>query len=451
MSLPPGPAAPPWVQTLLLLLAPERFLVGAHERHGDVFTIRTAAFGTFVVAAGPDAVREVFTGPPAVLRAGESNAPLSVLVGERSVLVLDGPEHLRQRKLLLPPFHGEKLRSAEALIARATRRELEGWPLGRSFPTLPAMQAVTLDVVVQVVFGVRDVARMEALGAALRKVLEPMGGRLRAVLSLLAGDGPSGGADAERFARRRAVVDRLLYDEITRRRAAPDLAERDDVLSMLLLAQDEDGRGMSDVEVRDELVTILLAGHETTATGLAWTFERLVRHPGVLREVRRELDAGGHEYLDAVIKEALRVRPVLPNVGRVVAEDHVLFGHELPAGTGVLPSINLLHRREATFPDPSAFRPERFLGEGAPSGYAWIPFGGGIRRCLGASFALLEMRVVVQTVLRELDLEPALRADERVVRRGITQVPSEGGRVVARLRASPHAAEPVAALGLSVP
>jgi cytochrome P450 len=303
------------------------------------------------------------------------------------------------------------------------------------------MQTITLEVIVRVVFGVRGLARFEELSAALRKVLEPMGGRLRAVLSILAGDGFDGGPDAARFAARRAAVDALLYDEIIQRRGAPDLAERDDVLSMLLLATDEEGRGMTDTEVRDELVTILLAGHETTATGLAWTFEQLVRHPGVLREVRRELDAGGHEYLDAVIKESLRARPVLPNVGRVLAEAHELFGHVLPAGTGVLPSITLLHRRAATFPEPEAFRPERFLGAG-PSGYAWIPFGGGIRRCLGASFALLEMRVVLQTVLRELDLVPARRAPEGVVRRGITLTPADGGRVVAREPAARPACAP---------
>ncbi len=446
-SLPPGPALPAWAQTLAILLAPDRFLTAAHARHGDVFTVRTAAFGTFVVVAGADAVREVFTGAPAVLRAGESNAPLSVLVGERSVLVLDGPEHLRQRKLLLPPFHGERLRGAEAHIARATRREVEGWPLGRGFPVLPSMQAITLEVVVRVVFGVRGASRGEELSAALRQVLEPMGGRLRAVIGILAGEGPGGGPDAERFARRRAAVDALLFAEIGRRRRAPDLATRDDVLSMLLLARDEDGEGMSDQEVRDELVTILLAGHETTATGLAWALERLVRHPAVLREVLRELDAGGHDYLDAVVKETLRVRPVLPNVGRVLAEEHELFGHRLPAGTGVLPSITLLHRNAVAFPAAEEFRPERFLGQ-SPSGYAWIPFGGGVRRCLGASFALLEMRVVLQSVLRELELRPARRAGESVVRRGITLTPGDGARVVARERRTLRRGSPTIATSL---
>ncbi len=436
-GLPPGPGLPPWLQAALLLFTPDRFLTGAHDQYGDVFTVRTAAFGTFVVVAGAAGAKEVFTGPPDVLRAGESNAPLSVLVGERSVLVLDGPEHLRQRKLLLPPLHGEKLRGAERLIVRATEREIEGWPLARGVPVLPSMQQITLDIVVRVVFGVRGAARFEELSSRLRRLLEPLGGRVRAMLSLLAGQGTGGGPDAQRFAARRAAVDELLYDEIATRRRAPDLAERDDVLSMLLLATDEEGRGMSDVEVRDELVTILLAGHETTATGLAWTFERLVRKPSVMREVRRELEEGGHDYLDAVIKETLRVRPVLPNVGRVLAEDHELLGHRLPAGTGVLPSIVLLHRNPSEFPDPGEFRPERFLGAG-PSGYAWIPFGGGIRRCLGASFALLEMRVVVQTVLRAYDLAPAQRADEEVVRRGITMVPAHGGRVVARERVQPR-------------
>jgi cytochrome P450 len=422
--LPPGPGTPPWAQTLQLLLRPEPFLEGARRAHGDVFTIRTAAFGTFVVVADPDVVREVFTGPPDVLLAGASNAPLSILVGERSVLVLDGPEHLRARKLLLPPFHGDALRSAGRLIERATLREVDGWPTRRPFALLGSMQQITLEVILTVVFGVRDAARFEQLATRLRAVLEPMGGRLRAVLSVLAGDGPSGGGpDARRFAARRAAVDELLFAEIAQRRQEPDLAGRDDVLSLLLTTE------MDDQEVRDELVTLLLAGHETTATALAWTFERLLRTPHALAAVRAELDTGGTTYLDAVCKEALRARPVLPNVGRVLAAPLTLGGFRLPAGTAVLPSIALLHRR---MPDPDAFAPERFLGDDAPSGYEWIPFGGGVRRCLGASFALTEMRTVVATVLRHADLV-AVGAPEGVKRRGITLTPERGGQV--RLRA----------------
>ena len=429
-ALPPGPDLPAWAQALQLLARPEAFLAGARRRHGDLFTVRTAVFGTFVIVASPDLVRAVFTGPPDVLRAGESNAPLSALVGDRSVLVLDGPEHLRQRRLLLPPFHGERLRRFEGVIARATRREMEEWPTSRPFRLLEPMQRITLDVILRVVFGLRDAARLEELSARLRAVLEPIGNRWVAALSALMGRGElGGGPEARRFAARRAAVDEMLYAEIAARRRVPDLASRDDVLSMLLVARDEDGHGMEDVEVRDELVTLLLAGHETTATALAWAFERLLRHPAALEQAREDAAAGTHAYLDAVAQEALRARPVLPNVGRVLAADWELGGYLLPAGTAVLPSIALLQRREADFPEAEAFRPERFLGPSPPSRYAWIPFGGGIRRCLGASFALLEMRVVLATVLRYAALTAPDPRPEPAVQRGITITPGEGARV----------------------
>ena len=435
--LPPGPALAPWRQTLELFRDPEPFLRAAHREHGDVFTLRTKGFGTFVVVAGPDAVREVFTGPADVLLAGASNAPLSVLVGERSVLVLDGAEHLRQRKLLLPPFHGPRLAGMARLVERATVRELEGWPARGTVTLLEPMQTITLEVIVRVVFGVREGARFDALCRRLREVLEPMGGRARALVSVLSGG--DGSPDDARFAARRAAVDALLHAEIARRRRAPDLAERDDVLSMLLLATDEDGVGMTDGEVRDELMTLLLAGHETTATALAWTFERVVRHPEVEARLREELAEGGHAYADAVVKESLRARPVLPNVGRVLAAPWTLAGHELPAGTMLMPSIALMQRRQAAIPPPDRFWPQRVLGPDAPSGSAWIPFGGGVRRCPGASFALLEMRVVLQTVLRHGELQ-AVGGDEAVVRRGITLTPAARARVRWRPRADGRAA-----------
>jgi cytochrome P450 family 135 len=431
VALPPGPTAPPWSQTAQILLRPEPFLEGARRRYGNVFTVRTAVFGAFVVVADPALVRDVFTASPDRLRAGESNAPLSPLVGTGSVLVLDGPEHLRHRRLLLPSFHGEHLRAAAALIERATLRELEDWPARRPFSLLEPMRRITLEVIVRVVFGVREAARHEELSARLRTVIEPLGGRVRAILGALAGGAPgtTAGPDAERFAARRAAVDELIYAEIERRRTVPRLEERDDVLSLLLLARDEEGEGLSDSEIRDELVTLLLAGHETTATALAWAFERLLRHPQALARAREEALAGGHEYLDAVAKEALRVRPVLPNVGRVLADEWELAGHVLPKGTAVLPSIALMHRRDEVFPDAEAFEPERFLGPDAPGGYEWIPFGGGTRRCLGASFALLEMRIVLATVLSRLDLRTVEDRPEAVVRRGITLTPEHGARV----------------------
>lgn len=434
-SLPPGPRAAPWRQTAQLLLRPEAFLREAHAEHGDVFTVRTAMFGAFVVVASPDAVREVFTGPPAVLRAGEANAPLGALLGESSVLVLDGPEHLRQRRLLLPPFHGARLQGAEELVRRATLHELADWPERRPLSLLAPMQRITLEVIVKVVFGVRRASAFDELSARLRELLEPVGGRLRTVLGVLGGgDGMAGGPDEERFLARRRAVDELLFAHIAAARASgPEaLGARDDVLSMLLLARDEAGVGMTDAEIRDELLTLLLAGHETTATALAWTFERLLRTPEALERTRGSLDDRG--WLDAVGKEALRVRPVLPNVGRVLGAPFEVDGHVLPAGTAVLPSIALLHGRAEEFPEPEAFRPERFLGDDAPSGYAWIPFGGGARRCIGAAFALLEMRVVLATVLEAC---PDLRfagapAGEAAVRRGIVIAPADGARV--RLR-----------------
>ena len=279
-----------------------------------------------------------------------------------------------------------------------------------------------------------EAGRFDELSARLRAALEPSGNRLQFVLRALTGDrgGPSQGE--LRLRRRVAAVDELLFAEIAERRADPRLDRRDDVLSVLLLARDEDGEGMADAEIRDELMTLLLAGHETTATGPAWAFERLLRHPGVRRVLEAELAEGSTEYLDAVAREALRLRPVVPNVGRVLAEPWPVGGHRLPAGTIVAPSIWLTHRRAGVYPAPRSFRPDRFLGH-PPDTYAWLPFGGGSRRCLGASFALMEMRGVIRTVLERVNLEPVGRS-EKVARRAITLVPSRGARVVRRRRPS---------------
>jgi len=431
MAVPPGPPLPGLVQAGLLIASPFEFLLRCQRTYGDVFTIRAASFGTFVVVAAPELVRAVFTAPPDVLRAGVANAPLGPLVGPRSVFLLDGAEHLRQRKLLLPPFHGERMRGWGAAIERATLREVESWPVGRSFPLLPAMREITLEVIVRAVFGVREAARHADLAGRLRRVLEPAASRLRVTLSLLQGGTIGDGGAGADLRRRVKEVDELLYREIAARRRAADLEAREDVLSLLLLATDEDGVGMTDGEVRDELMTLLAAGHETTATALAWGFERLLRHPGVLAELHRTLAEGDPSYLEAVVRETLRLRPILPSVGRAVAEDWTLGEWTVPAGYGVLPSIALLHRRPDAYPEPDAFRPERFLGA-RPDGYSWIPFGGGTRRCIGASFAEFEMRTVIRTVLEVCDLEPATPEDEPVARQGITLVPGQGARVLQR-------------------
>ena len=428
-ALPPGPALPALAQTVAVIADPGAFLERARRRYGDVFTIRVLG-AAFVVVADPAAIREVFTGPPDVLRAGLANAPLAPLVGPRSVLVLDGSEHLRERRLLLPPFHGARLRAYERIMERATRRAMQEWPLGRPFALLPEMQDITLEVIMRAVLGVHAGDRYDELSARIRAVLAPQGGRVRMALAFLAG--AQGNAWEQQLGDPVGALDEVLLAEIADRRRDPRLERREDVLSMLVGARREDGSAMSDAELRDELVTLLTAGHETTATALAWTFERLLRHTFVRERLEDELAAGETAYLDAVVKEALRVRPVVPSVGRVLTEPLTVGGHRLPAGASVIPSVVLTHGRDDVFPQPERFRPERFLGPGAPSTYEWIPFGGGARRCLGASFALTEMRVVLRTVLTSVRLEADGPEPEPAVRRNVTLAPARGGRVVRR-------------------
>ncbi len=428
-SLPPGPRLPTYLQTLLLVWRPEPTLRRWRRRHGDLISVRAYGSGRLVIVCDPKAIREVFRGPASVLRAGEANAILEPVLGEHSVLLLDGEEHLAQRRLLLPAFHGERMRSYESIVREATDRAVDGWPVGRPFALLAEMQAVTLEVIVRAVFGVERRAHGDELAMRIRTMLEPMQSRLRIAIMALTGGLLGSQAGARAFQDRVAAVDELLFAEIARRRHATDLEAREDILSMLLLARREDGSTMSDVEIRDELMTMLVAGHETTATALAWTFERLLRTPGVRRVLERELDEGD-EYLDATLREALRIRPVVPSVARVLAEPFAVGGYVLPAGVTVVPSVALTHKRADDYPQPNAFRPERFLG-GGPDTYTWIPFGGGPRRCLGASFALFEMRVVTRRILERTRLEPVGRA-ERVVRRAVVLAPARGSRVIQR-------------------
>ncbi len=429
--LPPGPPLPRWMQTLGFLLVPARFVEGCRRRYGDVVTFGSLFDSRFVMVFDPDAVKQVFRGSPERLRAGEANAVLGPVLGERSVLLADGAEHLRQRRLLLPPFHGERMRAYEAVMRSATDRAIDAWPVGEPFALLPSMRELTLEVMLRAVFGVDAGAREEELGRALRAMIDPVATRLGVlVMALSRGRRGNRGAVA-RFEEHRRRVDELIYAEISRRRAASDLEEREDVLSMLLLARDESGEAMSDVELRDELVTLLVAGHETTATGLAWAFELLLRNPPVLACLRAALAEGEEGYLDAVVKETLRVRPVISGVGRVVREEPFeVGGYLIPPGIEINPSIAAIHRRADRYPDPRAFRPERFLGAEAPDTYTWLPFGGGTRRCLGASFATFEMRVVISRVLERARLAPVGRRPEKGVRKGITFVPAQGVRVV---------------------
>ena len=410
---------PAAAQTVGWALRPVPFMEECRRRYGEAFTVRLLALGPVVFLADPAAVREVFTGDGKLFDAGEGNRILEPVVGSRSVLILDGREHLRQRKLMLPPFHGERLRAYAGLVREAAERDIESWPLGRPFSLRERMQAITLEVIAHAVFGVEP-ARGAQLRAALRTMLDVTGrSAVVAMVPALQRDfGPW--SPWARFRRARTRLDVLVYAEIARRRAEPP---GPDVLSLLLEARDEDGRALTDEEVRDELVTLLVAGHETTATALAWAFERLMRHPTALERLRGELSRDEDAYLEAVVKETLRLRSVLSIVVRRLREPATLAGHALPAGARVAPCLYLVHRSPRLHPEPARFRPERFL-DGAAEPYTWIPFGGGIRRCLGAGFALLEMREVLRAVVPRADLRPARPASERTRRRGVTLAPA---------------------------
>ena len=433
-ALPPGPRLPRTVQTLGWVLRPGPFMDRCRSRYGDVFTISIRNEGTWVFLTDPDDVKLAFTGDPRLLRAGEANFILRPVLGGHSVLVLDEPEHMIERKLMLPPFHGARMQRYGELMADVTREEIDRWPAGRPFALRPRMQAITLEVIMRAVFGLTEADGVSGLRERLRHLLtwvtDP---RQLAYLAVL---GP-GRIQANRTFRQMIdPVDEAVLNVIRARRQAPDLDSRDDILSMLLLARYEDGEPMSDEALRDELITLLVAGHETTATSLAWAFERLVRHPEMLARLRDEAAAGEDGYVDAVIKETLRLRPVLPIVLRRLAEPIEFGGHLIPAGVSVAPCIYLMHHREDVYPEPGRFRPERFLEQPAGT-YTWIPFGGGVRRCLGASFAMFEMKQVLETVVAHADLTPAEPASERVRRRAITLVPSREAEVVLHRRTPP--------------
>ena len=440
-SLPPGPRRPRPVQTLAWITRPGPFMERCRQRYGDMFTLRIAHEGTWVFLADPEAVKQVFTGDPNLLRAGEANAVLRPILGAHSVLLLDEPEHMVQRKLMLPSFHGERMQRYGELMSAVAEREIATWPLHEPLRLWPRMQAVTLEVIMRAVFGVREADRLEHLRGLLGSLLDWTTQPRR--LIALAALGPQRMVGTQAFDRALSPVHDALVEEIRRRRSDPDVAERDDVLSLLVQARHEDGREMSDAELRDELVTLLVAGHETTATALAWAVERLLRHPGALERLADEVEAGEDAYLDAVVKETLRLRPVIPIVVRRLAEPMEIGGRLLPAGVSAAPCIYLVHRRADVYPEPHRFRPERFLEQPAGT-YTWIPFGGGVRRCLGASFAVFEMKTVLAALVRSVRLRPARPERERTARRAITLTPSRGAEVLVEARLPARELEAVA-------
>ena len=418
------------------LTRPIAFLEEGRRRYGDAFSVRFPGFERpMVIVSDPEVVKALYTTSENGLPPGRSLSLLPVL-GADSVLLLEGPAHLERRKLMLPPFHGERMRSYESIMRAASERQIERWPVDQPFALHPHMQAITLEVILRAVFGVSDPERGDALRAQLPLLLgetSSAGLQMRVLLYRRLRRGRDPMARLQEISR---GIDALLFEEIAERRAAGDVGEREDILSLLMSARFDDGSAMGDQELRDQLLTLLLAGHETTATALAWAFDLLLRHPAELGRLVEAVDAGEEEYPRAVAREALRLRPVVPIAGRRLARELRAGGLDLPVGTDVAPSIWLTHTKADLYPEPYAFRPERFL-DGPPTGYAWIPFGGGIRRCLGASFAEMEMRIVLETILRDRVLSSADGRAEHPVRRNVTLSPRHGTVVRARPRGRP--------------
>jgi cytochrome P450 len=433
-GVPRGPRLPRALQTVLFATRPLSFMQRARRHHGDVFTIRPYGFPDIVVLTDPEHIKEVFTGDRDVFAAGKANAAMSPVLGSHSLLTLDGERHLRQRKLMLPPFHGEAIGRYRERIEEITKAEIARWPIGQPFPIRPRMQDITFEIILRAVIGVSDPGRLERLREVLPKLLDFSVLDMWAVWvfpKLL--DSPI--ARRNPALRMRPEIDRLLYEEIAAHRANPE--GHDDILALLLRAREEDGEPLSDENLLDQIITLLLAGHETTTTGLAWAFERLTRNPDALGRLRQELETDEEQYLEAVVNETLRVRPVIDGVWRKLAAPAVVAGHRLPAGTLVFPAISLAQTSNDAFPDPEEFRPERFL-EGSPPPYTFIPFGGGIRRCIGAAFAMMEMKTVLATVLREIELSAPDQRPEQPRSHHITQIPARGARVLITARRSPN-------------
>jgi len=428
VTLPPEVKRSPLSQTLRWSFRPIAFMEDSRRRHGDAFGVRFLGFERpMYLISDPEAIKALYREPSHGLPPGR-NLVLEPIVGSKSLLIQEGAEHLSRRRLMLPPFHGERMRSYEKTMDEIVEAEIDGWPLNREFPIHARMQTLTLEVILRVVFGVSSGPRLERLRQMLSTVLQETASPGRQVLGL-ALQRLGGRGMFARFEGQLREVDDLLLAEIAEHRERPDLEEREDILSMLMQAEFEDGARMEDRELRDQLMTLLLAGHETTATALAWTFDLLLRHPPVLARLRESLAAGEEDYLRATISESLRLRPVIPLAGRRLSKELVVDGMTLPKGSDVTPAIWLTHTRPDVYPDPFAFKPERFL-EDAPDTYSWIPFGGSVRRCIGATFAEFEMRVVLREVLTRCELHKASPLPERTGRRNITLSPRDGTPVV---------------------
>jgi len=422
--LPPGPRLPAAVQLVRFFRDPYGFLSACHRRHGRLFTVRLTGFGTLVYAADPLLAKQMFAADPSIYLAGDSSAFMAPVVGRGSLLVLDGAAHARERRLLVPAFHHQRIRRYTAGVDQLVGEAMTGWPRGRPFALRPRLQAITLRVILGALLGPGPrIAELERRVLALHRR-----GSLMVALGAVTPDlgrfSPAGSAR-----RQLAEIDRLLHAEIAARRADPDRGERADVLSMLIDARYDDGSGPDDRQLRDQLVTLIMTGHETSATTLAWAFERLVRAPAAMERLRAEAAAGGDAWAEAVVRETLRVRTCVSDVGRRLAAPVELEGWRLPAGVSLLAAIAVIHRLPDRWPDPEAFRPERFTG-GDAEPLAWIPFGGGPRRCIGAGLAMSEMTAVLAAVARRAHLRAASPRDEAARLHAITIVPERGAEVI---------------------
>ena len=437
-TLPAGPKSPAAVQLMHWIFRPIPFMQECAERYGDCFTIRLPRTAPFVMFSSPDAVKQIFTGDPEQLPAGETRAILQPLVGDHSLLLLDGARHMHHRRLMAPSFHGERMQAYGQVMREVADHSIETWPTGRTFPIHSHMQDITLDIILRTVFGVDEGPELGRLRSCLAEMLSLAANPIRlipwfqGVINLF--------TKGKELKQLMDEIDELLYAQIAYRRKEGGIG-REDILSLLIEARDEDGQPMTDWELRDEMITMLVAGHETTATSLAWTFHRILERPDVMEKLQAELQAvlgsgpveAQHiaklEYLDATIKETQRVHPIVPIVARLSHEPVYIGGQDLPAGVMIAPCIYLTHHNPDVWPDPYRFDPDRFYGKRV-SPYDFFPFGGGIRHCIGAAFAMYEMKIVLAEVLSRVTLHAAPGHKVKLVRRGITFAPSAGMPVV---------------------
>jgi cytochrome P450 family 138 len=437
-GLPPGPRLPMSMQTLAMRTRQRPYLERARRRYGSMFTLNVLGLGPTVIVSDPELIKQTFRADPTVLHAGTAS-PLRELLGENSMLGIDEQQHMEQRKLLLPPFKGQRMRQYEPMIAEIAAEEIDGWPIDIEFEAAKAMQRITLRAILRAVFGAEG-AQLQTLEQLIPQ-WTALGARVSLSPELRRNLGPW--APWPKFQKLRLRIDEVLHRLIAIAKADPDLESRADVLALMVQARHEDGTPMSNAELCDELVTMLVAGHETTSNTLSWAMERLRRHPRIVERLAAEVDAGGKALREATIREVQRTRPVIAFAGRYARKPFELGGYRLPVGTRILIAACLTHYDPQLFSSPDRFDPDRFL-DTLPDTYAWIPFGGGIRRCIGATFAHMEMDVVLRVLLERVELAPSSAPAERWAFRGVVWAPSKGGQTMVRRRAPQPAAQALA-------